>query len=66
MSFSGGGVENNKKKYNCKKKFSNIWSFQKKAVPLRPNFACAGTSSREVTMCASKKSKEFKVISHKK
>ena len=55
MSFSGGGVENNKKKYNCKKKFSNIWSFQKKAVPLRPNFACAGTRSREITNVCIKK-----------
>ena len=54
MNFSGG-VENKKKKYNCKKNFSNIWSFQKKTVPLHPNFACAGTRSREITMCASKK-----------
>ena len=36
-----GGVGNEKKEYNFLKKLSNIWLFQKKAVPLCPNYAYA-------------------------
>ena len=56
-----GGVENKKKKYNCKKNCSNIWSFQKKTVPLRPNFICASTrDARLHKECKRKRVKNFR------
>ena len=43
IGFSGG-VGSEKEKYNFLKNLSNIWLFQKKAVPLCPN--CAYASAR--------------------
>jgi hypothetical protein len=50
-----GGVENKKKKYNCKKT-SQIFGHSRKKQYLCTQISIAlARASREVTMCASKK-----------